>query len=110
MLRDVSANVPGGAKLLVLDNLPYAYLLGEYTPCSPAPWINDVGDEQLRLFYKRNPRLIPEYVLVARQETGVFNRADTSAESLPEGYVKDLLLQAGTVRTETASGTFYRIL
>ena len=109
VLRDVSANVPGGAKLLVLDNLPYAYLLGEYIPCSPSPWINDVGDEQLRLFYKRNPRLIPEYVLVAREETGVFNRADTSAESLPEGYVKDLLLQAGTVRTETASGTVYRI-
>ncbi len=109
VLRDVSANVPGGAKLLVLDNLPYAYLLGEYTPCSPSPWINDVGDEQLRLFYKRNPRLIPEYVLVAQEETGVFNRADTSAESLPEGYVKDLLLQVGTVRTETASGTVYRI-
>lgn len=109
VLRDVSANVPGGAKLLVVDNLPYAYLLGEYTPCSPSPWINDVGDEQLRLFYKRNPRLIPEYVLVAREETGVFNRADTSAESLPEGFVKDLLLQAGTMRTETASGTFYHI-
>ncbi|WP_418668143.1 hypothetical protein [Allofournierella sp.] len=110
VLRDVAANVPEGMRFLVVDNLPYAYLLGKYMPCSPAPWINDLGDPQLELFYTRNPRLLPEYVLVAAEATGAFNRVDTSAESLPEGYLKDLLLQPDTERTETTSGTIYHIL
>lgn len=109
VLRDMPENVPGGARFLVLDNLPYAYLLDGYIQCSPQPWINDVGDEQLELFYRRNPRLIPEYVLIATEATGVFNRTDTRAESLPEGYLKTLLLQPDVERTETASGTFYHI-
>lgn len=110
VIQDVPANVPAGARLLVLDNLPYAYLLGDYLPCSPSPWVNDVGDKQNQLFYERNPRLIPECVYVAREETGVFNRVDTSAESLPEGYLKELLLQPEVERVETASGTFYYVL
>ena len=109
VLRDVAANVPAGAKLLVLDILPYAYMLNDYVVCAPTPWINDVGDEQNRIFYEKNPNLVPEYVFIAQEKTGFSNRADTSAESLPEGYIKEMLLQPGVERTETESGTFYKL-
>lgn len=109
VLRDVAANVPAGAKLLVLDILPYAYMLNDYVVCAPTPWINDVGDEQNRIFYEKNPHLVPEYVFIAQEKTGFSNRADTSAESLPEGYIKEMLLQPGVERTETESGTFYKL-
>lgn len=109
VLRDLPANVPAGAKLVVLNNLPYAYLLNDYLQCSPAPWINDAGDEQLKLFYTRNPRLVPEYVMIAAEPTGIFNPADTSAGALPQGYLKALLQRPGVERTETESGAFYHI-
>lgn len=109
VLRDVAANVPAGAKLLVLDILPYAYMLNDYVVCAPTPWINDVGDEQNRIFYEKNPHLVPEYVFIAQEKTGFSNRADTSAESLPEGCIKEMLLQPGVQRTETESGTFYKL-
>lgn len=109
VLRDVAANVPAGSKLLVLDILPYAYMLDNYVVCAPTPWINNVGDEQNRIFYEKNPHLVPEYVFVAQEKTGFSNRADTSAESLPDGYIKQMLLQPGVQRTETESGTFYKL-
>lgn len=109
VLRDVTANVPAGSKLLVLDILPYAYMIGDYVVCAPTPWINDVGDEQNRIFYEKNPHLVPDYVFIAQEKTGFSNRADTSAESLPEGYIKQMLLQPGVQRTETGSGTFYKL-
>lgn len=109
VLRDMAEHVPEGARFLVLDNLPYAYLLNGVKPCALAPWINDLADPQLELFYGRNSHLLPEYVLVAQEATGLFNRADTSAESLPQGYLRQLLLQPGVTRTETPSGTFYHI-
>lgn len=109
VLRDVAANVPAGSKLLVLDILPYAYMIGDYVVCAPTPWINDVGDEQNRIFYEKNPHLVPDYVFIAQEKTGFSNRADTSAESLPEGYIRQMLLQPGVQRTETGSGTFYKL-
>lgn len=109
VLRDVTANVPAGSKLLVLDILPYAYMIGDYVVCAPTPWINDVGDEQNRIFYEKNPHLVPDYVFIAQEKTGFSNRADTSAESLPEGYIRQMLLQPGVQRTETGSGTFYKL-
>lgn len=109
VVRDVTENVPQGAKLLVLDILPYAYMLGDYTICAPSPWINDVGDNQIKLYYEKNPHLMPDYVFVADEKTGFANRADTSAESLPEGRVKELLMQPGVTSVKTESGTFYTL-
>lgn len=109
LLKDVADNLPQNAKVVVLNNLPYVYLLNECIPSIHAPWINNAGDEQITLFYQRNPKRLPEYVFLASEQTGFMNYEQPRVEAMPDGYLKKLLMGPGVTCVETASGTFYQI-
>ena len=55
VLRDVAANVPAGAKLLVLDILPYAYMLQRLCGVCPYPLDQRCGRRAESNFLRKEP-------------------------------------------------------